>query len=98
MINDPAVKSTQHLVPSALADAEGRCWWTRGIVPRSRYPDVPQVPEELETFWMGDPDEWQHATKVYLDGSGGERTSDPRLRRCGWGAVIISDDPILPPV
>jgi hypothetical protein len=30
------------------------------------------------------------------DGSGGEQTSDPRLRRCGWSAVLIQSDPVSP--
>ena len=25
---------------------------------------------------------------VYIDGSGGKNTDDPRLRRCGWAWVI----------
>ena len=27
-------------------------------------------------------------THIYTDGSGGENTSDPRLRRCGWSWII----------
>ena len=57
LINDQAVRSTQHMVPPAVADTEGRCWWTRGITPKSRYPDVPQVPDELDSDWVGNSDD-----------------------------------------
>eukprot|EP00973_Karenia_brevis_P089704 12399068-Karenia_brevis.AAC.1 len=29
---------------------------------------------------------------IYTDGSGGERSADPRLRRCGWAWIINSSN------
>ena len=53
------------------------------------YPTVPPPPEE-ETYWsVGDLELFKGASAFYLDGSGGSRSSDTRLRRCCWGAVVV---------
>ena len=39
-------------------------------------------PSKLQTLGLGPID-------VFVDGSGGKHSDDPRLRRCGWGVVII---------
>eukprot|EP00973_Karenia_brevis_P044032 6099954-Karenia_brevis.AAC.1 len=35
---------------------------------------------------------WVGEVQVYTDGSGGERSVDPRLRRCGWAWIINSSN------
>ena len=39
------------------------------------------------------------SSKSNLDGSGGQRSSDARLRRCGWGAIVLDfSQPLAPEV
>ena len=83
---DPAIQDSQWLAPRAEAGHEHvPCWWLRGLTPKKWTFDA-QLPEG----WMrtvGDrahPDPYR---PIYLDGSGGEHSSDPRLRKCGYAWV-----------
>ena len=53
------------------------------------YPHIPDPPDPPEVFTVGNEDNFDGHYTYYLDGSGGERSSDPRLRRCGWGAACV---------
>ena len=56
------------------------CFYHRGIVPKCwTEPSTPKYPCS-HIVGTGIPSEGN----FYLDGSGGERNDDPRLRRCGW--------------
>ena len=72
------------------AAEEGRitepCFWTRGLVPKAW--TRTETPRGIRLRLGGD--KWEGGT-YFLDGSGGENTSDPRLRRCGWAAVKLKE-------
>ena len=48
-------------------------------------------------FTIGNPNAFCIQNTFYLDGSGGSATSDPRLRRCGWGSVVVDCQDLLCP-
>eukprot|EP00973_Karenia_brevis_P007419 1003936-Karenia_brevis.AAC.1 len=50
------------------------CYYLRGLQPKAKY--GLGAGTDLQS-WVGD-------VQIHTDGSGGERSSDPRFRRCGW--------------
>ena len=69
------------------------CLWLRGIIP-SPWLET-KVPENIKTASMGifEQDDWNlHQKTVYLDESAGRYSSNPSLRRCGWGLYVMDDE------
>ena len=95
-IPDRAVQSTQHLAERACAEHELECYWLRGIVPVSLAP-IPDPPDHMPTSCIGGLELFARGRHFYLDGSGGARSSDPRLRRCGWGSALMNFSSPLEP-
>ena len=69
------------------------CYHLRGIVPKE-WSHAPLLPhnelapdyDEMVQHHGYEPGDFvDHEVPVFLDGSGGKFTADPRLRRCGWG-------------
>jgi hypothetical protein len=77
---------TQRLQHKALDHRHSQpCFWTRGMVPKA-WTERPPIPaEEIHDINVLDPEQrFKPNGETYLDGSGGECSSDPRLRACGW--------------
>ena len=69
------------------------CFWLRGIVPKEWTATTP-APLDMDMWAVGDMrPTTNNSVKYFLDGSGGEFSSDKRLRRCGWSAVCTEVDP-----
>ena len=86
---DKAIGRSEHLKEMAREGCEKGedCFWLRGLTPKDWV--TPQEAEEYvakvgSTVWDGG--------TYYLDGSGGERTRDRRLRRCGWATVKLKEE------
>ena len=66
--------------------------WLRGLTPSS-WTEVPPPPEQVEVEWaIKDVDatcSFEGTIFAGGDGSGGRHGKDSRLRRAGWGAVIL---------
>ena len=86
-LKDEDIVKTQSRVQAA-AKSKVSSFWCRGIPNLDMYPNVPEPEDDPEVMHSGDFDNFKLADKFYLDGSGGARSSDKRLRRCGWGAVV----------
>ena len=75
-------------------------FWLRGLPPQAWYDDVvkdypsPEMPELCETgcFANGGCIEVPPGAFAATDGSGGEHSSDPRLRRAGFGLCLFAAD------
>ena len=88
---------TKDWVPEAATEAlRTPCLWLRGVPPADVVSDLP-VPEGWARSWghlgagplRGVP---SAPLLAFGDASGGEHTSDPRLRRVGWCWVTVSWD------
>ncbi len=88
-IDDEDVQHSQNLIKHAEQDIHNVCFWNRGLPPLSKYPCIEPQEEVLGHSVCGDYHQFCTSTKFYLDGSGGARTKDSRLRRCGWGAIVL---------
>ena len=66
------------------------CWWLRGIVPRTWTWRAP-IEEEI-THDIGDPSSIDDSYSIFLDGSGGSKSADKRIRSYGW-AWTAGNDP-----
>ena len=96
-MEEDEIKDSQNMVPPAAAGGANECLWNRGLPPLSQYPEVLPQADVLDHFAVGEMDAFKNAQSFYLDGSGGERTKDARVRRCGWGAVVMDfEDPAAP--
>ena len=82
------VCKTQYLCGRALA-SQNKAFWNRGIVTPSMYPVLPEPSDDPDVFLLGSNAAFSKAHRFFLDGSGGEQSSDPRLRRTGWGAAVV---------
>ena len=94
LIEDSSVTSTKYLERAAFANAaEQPCFWLRGLLPESllRLDDI-SPPVEQCTVTLHGPDIplWNSGT-YYGDGSGGQYTSHPSIRRCGVGLVAVNN-------
>ena len=90
----PACVDTQDLEEAAQRDAdEFPCFWHRGLVPASW--TQTRCPSDTEEYWdwsfgeilRGTGNQWWAGG----DGSGGEHSRDPRLRRAGWSYVVAAE-------
>ena len=83
----PAVRDTQYLI--ARADYESfdfQCFWYRGLPPKEWY-KLPSTDFEPTFSAWGSLQGFITDGKFGTDGSGGDHTANPRLRRCSWGLV-----------
>ena len=55
------------------------------------YHQVPDPPCEAPTRIVGDSDGWAAGGTFFGDGSGGEDTADPVLRRAAWAVVKLHE-------
>ena len=93
-IEDEAVTSTQSLVPTALLRAsELPCLWLRGLLPESLLDTdaIPTPPDLPNIQVIGNPEANWINRIYYGDGSGGQFTSHPCIRRCGVSVVALDD-------
>ena len=63
------------------------CFWERGLVPAEWTQVRAPTDEHLEVD-VGDISTWGGGW-YFSDGSGGQHTKDPRMRRCGWSLVQL---------
>ena len=61
-------------------------FWNRALLPRAWYPNPDPIDDSLD-FQYGTPEALNRLDDFFSDGSGGGRSADPILRRCGWGFV-----------
>jgi hypothetical protein len=98
------IVASNHLIKDALATGSGPdgtsaasmrwpCFWQRGLIPR---PWLEKGDEAKDLKWADGEftkDKWDvHNKIVYVDESAGPFSSVPRLRRCGWGLVMLDAD------
>ena len=89
-LTEEEVTSTQGLIPAAERQANVMpCFWLRGLMPdhMSYIEDEPTTQLIVTYDGPGQPS-WGSGT-YYGDGSGGEFTSHPLLRRCGVGISTV---------
>ena len=96
-LSDPAIARTSGLRATALRlepEQFGSCYWLRGITP-SKWTQPPE-PENVTSWNINARDPWssfKNRGNIYLDGSGGKQSSDPRTRRCGYAWIQQVDHP-----
>ena len=83
-------KISDSLVRLAERDKETDIFFCRGLPPNKWF-DTDPVPEEMPEHQLGDLRSWLAGGLFFSDGSGGENSSDPRIRRAGWGVVQMAD-------
>ena len=88
-ILDDAVQDSQSLAQVALRGHANASLWLRGLPPKDSYPIVEPPIESEISYEFGSMATFNYSQSYYLDGSGGARTNDSRLRRCGWAAITI---------
>ena len=94
-IEDDAVRDTQHLAKRALADGAPECFWTRGVVPASWTATTPASEFNDHEMAWGNQNLFASSegdVRWATDGSGGEHSDKPPLRRCGWAAIVARFD------
>ena len=85
-----AFRSSERLGHRAAADRDScPVFWLRGLVPKA-WTALPPPPPQLPVLLTGGSC-WSSGT-FHTDGAGGKWGSDPRRRRCGWGAVRLVED------
>ena len=78
----------------APSDTQQECFWNRAIVPKP-WLMLEKPPSSTQVFAFGAASDGQgdlFCTEdyvVYLDESGGDFSSDPRIRRAGWGLAFL---------
>ena len=96
---DPDILSTNGLVAHAREDLPAI--WCRGLVPLDLL-EIPPPPMETDVMNFGNFSSMQDGElanaahyRFFLDESGGVDSSDPRIRRCGWGIAALdrSEEP-----
>ena len=94
-ISDLAVQKTQiHITQAYYESAHFPCLWLRGILPTSLVIHIPACAEydrQSHTYNTEPPVTIWPGGQYFGDGSGGEHTSDPYLRRCGVGLACYDD-------
>ncbi|CAK0839124.1 unnamed protein product, partial [Prorocentrum cordatum] len=94
----PLIQATEDLVDTAQGGDQPACLWLRGFVPaglalKAVEDTAPQRPVLVGTGAFLDPPEPRGGWRLgSVDGSGGAFSSDPRLRRVGWGAGVWDED------
>ena len=88
-IAEPAVQNTQiHITQAYYESAHVPCLWLRGILPNSLDPYIPpcvDYDKNIHTHPTDPPVAVWPGGQYFGDGSGGEHTSHPDLRRGGVG-------------
>lgn len=99
-IEDAAVSSTQALIPQAVFEASSKpCMWLRGLLPSSTIlPSLPSPPIDNININRANDNSyplpnWDSGV-YYGDGSGGQYSSFPPVRRCGVGLCSIDGNSI----
>ena len=84
--DNPSIISTQYLVPKATQHGEEvPCLWYRGLVPKMWTTPSSPPSESVHNICGVDPlSMFDPSQPIFLDGSGGPQSQDPRLRRVGW--------------
>ncbi len=92
--NEGITGAKLHLLPRAQAEwREAPSYWLRGLPPIQwveRFCEAP--PSSRIVLSRGSSDEpvaLDAGMTIATDGSGGAFSSDPRLRRCGWGFMVL---------
>ena len=90
-INVPEIVETNHLRARAyeLRDIVP-CWYNRGIPPKA-YTHRAAVGDEIR-HTVGTLMNLPVEIPIYLDGSGGKQSKDPRNRTCGWAWICTAGD------
>ena len=87
------VVESEHLMQEAVQGVESHaCFWLRGLVPKGwTFREVPKI-SDFRTWGILNTRmcNLQEGLIAGTDGSGGEYSSDVRLRRVGWGLVLHS--------
>ena len=89
----PEVEATTHLVAWAnIAPLSDQAMLLRGLPAAHR--GIPQPSDQMDVDFVGifhmlDGKIDVSGHEVFLDESGGEFTSDGRLKRCGWGLALV---------
>ena len=92
---DPEAFGTQAVLHAFRYASEYPCFVSRGILPAD-LTATPSPPESARGIFYpalseeGGRRTWATRRDAYTDGSGGEHSADPRLRRCGWGFVVLA--------
>ncbi|CAE8605518.1 unnamed protein product [Polarella glacialis] len=101
-LDDPRIQATDGLCSEAKAGFERQAgFWMRGLVPWDwTFGRVAEHALNSKTRIFGP---WSNGVWVLpdqaiaaTDGSGGEHSADPRLRRVGWGAVVSTAYAVWP--
>ncbi|CAE8582441.1 unnamed protein product, partial [Polarella glacialis] len=101
-LDDPRIQATNGLCSEAKAGFERQAgFWMRGLVPWDwTFGRVAEHALNSKTRIFGP---WSNGVWVLpdqaiaaTDGSGGEHSADPRLRRVGWGAVVSTAYAVWP--
>ena len=93
-VQDPEAFSTQVALHAYRFASEFPCFVSRGIIPSTLTATSPP-PDATEGHYCPELKEctrrvWSTRRDVFTDGSGGDHSADPRLRRCGWGFVVLA--------
>ena len=91
--NDSIAGTHPELVERARhGSVEAPCFWLRGLPPLHWVYDYCMLPTQRELQFTQcrptNPLQLPVGAFVATDGSGGAHSSDPRLRRCGWGFAV----------
>ena len=95
-IHDPEAFSTAVSMLAFRYASEFPCWVARGLLPASLTTPPPPADIMEGTFSpspTGTRKTWTCVQEAFTDGSGGQHSADPRLRRCGWGFVVLAPPP-----
>ena len=96
-IDSAHIRDSQSLIQQAREGKdEYPCVWLRGLLPLALLPNNTPFPAHDILDLVGSPplDAWPSG-KYYTDGSGGEYSDIPALRRCAFGIAHLK--PLLPP-
>ena len=68
------------------------CFWTRGLIPNDWLSKGEEPQQQTKSFGEFSKSQWNvQGQTVYVDESAGIHSSNPHLRRCGYGLVILDD-------
>ena len=90
------IQQSQHLRDAAVQGAASKaCLWLRGLPPKGDTFALPAAGDQHHPVGSLQWGVRMPAVRAYSDGSGGQHTSDPRLRRCGWGFTLVDQDEVF---
>ena len=95
--NDPEAFSTRVVMHAYRYGSEFPCLAARGLLPVALTTPPPPAEANDGVFApelaTGVRRTWTRIRDAFTDGSGGRHSADPRLRRCGWGFVVLPPPP-----